>query len=277
MLGHWEAKMSQKFCEIHNIWFEYKPMEGRLNRGLYNMSMGGSHNSNAMFGCPQCIRVAPGPKLLKLAGFILLFFAFLFYKIPKMIYGKFGKKGVIIYFACWLGVVITLVAVNEYNLHQERVAREKYQAEERAARMEEEGKRQVEELKAKMRESQERVKQTKAKKAEEERIAAKWQKIEEGWAATSEQEYNLKGAIKYCSSRGWRLSNNKDWEALAKFLKGEPKLYDKFAIQGGGYWWSATKLDDHEGYAYAWTITGSGFYSDSRPEYETFYARCIKK
>jgi len=269
--------MSKKFCEEHNIWFEYAPMEGRLNRGLYNMRMGGSRNPNAAYGCPQCIRVAPGPKLLKLAGFILLIFAFLFYKIPKIIYNKFGKKGVIIYFACWLGVVISLVAVKEYNEYQAQVAREKYEAEERSRKMQEEMKRQGDELKARMRESDERVKQTKAKKAEEERITAKWQKIEEGWSATSEQEYNLNGAKKYCSSRGWRLPMNKDWEALAKFIKAEPKLYDKFAIQGGGYWWSSTKLDGHEEYTYAWTITGSGFYSDGRPEYETFYVRCIKK
>jgi hypothetical protein len=267
--------MSQKLCEKHLIMFEYTPPTGGLKSRIISAFAAINKNPNASCGCPQCVHGAL--VWLKIVGFVLAFFAFFFYKLPKIIYDKFGKKGVIIYFSCWAAVVLTFIAVNAYNDHQAKVAYQEKRAKIEAAEKAAESERQRAELKEKMIASQERMKATKAKSAEEKRVSEKFWKIEESWSATSDNEYNLNEAVKYCSGQGWRLPTNKDWEELKKVLSNERELSGKFSIKGGGWWWSATKLDNPSGYAYAWTLSNSGFYSDSRPDYEKFYVRCIKQ
>jgi len=351
----------QFFCEKHGPYILYVTEEGTYSTSGWS----GAGHPDAR--CPKCRFESTNKKLAIIFAIIL----FLLVGLPKIIYGKFGKKGVIIYFACWLGVVISLVAVKKYNDYQVQTAREKGRAEQESKRKKIEetwsaitdseynwneavkycssqgwrlptnddwealkkfikgdiylfapngecsygcgswwsatatknddkyaytwnirdelssswsGKKNkqhvrcIKEGSAKTAEKivdiDEKSKQIKA--TQEARIAAKWKKIEEGWSATSEKEYNWSEAVKYCSNKGWRLPTDKDIEALEKFLIGDSELYDKFAIPGGGSWWTAKK-DNQDGYAYTLTITNSGFYPDSRPEYETFYVRCIKK
>lgn len=104
--------------------YEYNPMRAGFKDGMGWIGAG----PNAVYGCPQCRNEGiPILKLLKVAAVILLFFVFLFYKLPKIIYEKSGEKGkrnVIIYFSCWILVIAGCVAYNTIN---KNIELEKYQ------------------------------------------------------------------------------------------------------------------------------------------------------
>lgn len=256
----------QMFCEKHGAYTVW------VNVKTCNVHGGKENSPHAPVGCPKCHQEA----YKAIFGVILALALFLFICLPKIIYGKFGKKGVIIYFACWLGLVITFISIREYNEYQVEAEMKRHRLEQQAAKEAALREKELEEFKAKLKADTERAKEVKAKKEAAEKEAAKWQKIEEVWSERSEEEYNWNEAIKYCSKQGWRLPTNKDWAELKKILSNEPKLYDKFVLNGGSDWWSATK-DSQDGYAYVWSPSSEIFYSGSRPEYERFFVRCIKQ
>jgi len=245
--------------------------------------------------CSECIR----KEILQVLAVIVFVFGGLFWTLPKFIYRKAGKKGVIIYFASLVVLGLGIYINASIKEGQREEARE-------AAKGVAEGV-----VPTDITDSRDDRKYRIVKLGNQVWMAENLKYNAEGSKCYDDKPgnckqygrlYNWETAMKACPS-GWHLPSEKEWQALVDFAGGrhvageklKAKNYkgtDEFgfsALPGGtgnstgfryvdaiGYWWSSVEGNSNKAYS------RSMFYHDKHTHWEgnskshLFSVRCVQ-